>query len=115
MRTAHHLRLLSVATLLAVGIGSSPLPASADTLAVTSLDCQPRHGGYLCTGYVSGGTGTYTYLWNIGATYSGPDSSKAVTGCPTGSTTVRTVRFTVTDSSGASASQSTSIDCRETW
>lgn len=117
MRTAHRFRLLTAAAVTALGIAGSPLPASADTLAITSLDCQPRHGGFLCTGYVSGGTGTgtYSYLWSIGAMYSGPNSSKAATGCPAGSTAVRLIRFTVTDSSGASASQSASIDCSLTW
>jgi hypothetical protein len=118
MRAVRRFQLLTLAALIALGLGSSVLPASAATLAITSLDCQPRHGGFVCTGSVSGGTSPYTYLWNQGAlktSSSTSTTSTAVVGCPAGSTTVRTITFTVTDSRGATVSQSTQIDCSETW
>jgi hypothetical protein len=121
MRMPRRTRSTKAAVVAGLGIAaviSSALPASAATLAITSLDCQARHGGFLCTGYVSGGTSPYTYLWNQGAlktSSSTSTSSTAVVGCPAGSTTVRTISFTVTDSDGATASQSTRIDCSETW
>jgi hypothetical protein len=117
MRAARRLRSLIFAALIAVGLGSSPVPAYAATLTVTSLDCEPRHGGFICEAHVSGGTGTYSYLWNSGAitnSYNFADGSRVVIGCPAGSTT-RTITFKVTDSSGATASRSTQIDCRQTY
>ena len=117
MRTARCLRSLTVACLLAVAVAGSPLPAVAATLTVTSLSCEPRHGGFVCEAYVSGGTSTYSYLWNSGAitnSYDFANGSRVAVGCPVGSTT-RTITFKVTDSSGATASRSTQIDCRLTY
>jgi hypothetical protein len=116
--TARRTRSLAVPALIVLAIGSSPVPAFADTLAITSLDCRPRHVSYICTGYVDGGTGTYTYAWNHGAvtsSYNGPASSSAVFSCPAGTTAVRSIAFTVTDSNAATVTQSTSIDCSLTW
>lgn len=121
MRIPRRARSRKVALVVGLGLAtvmSSAVPASAATLAITTLDCQARHGGFVCTGSVSGGTSPYTYLWNQGAlktSTSTTTTSNVAVGCPAGSTAVRTISFSVTDSSGATASQSTQIDCSETW
>jgi|GEM_PF-3574489 len=116
-RRNRSLMVLAGASLSLAATLSSSLPASAATLAITAMDCQPRRGAFLCTASVTGGTSPYTYTWNGKTTQGteGSTSSIAVFSCPSGSTAVRTVTFTVTDSASSTASQSRQIDCRETW
>jgi hypothetical protein len=104
--------LLTAATLTVVGLGmSSPLPASATTLTVTSLGCEPRPAAIICEGYVSGGTGGNSYSWTP---YSGHQSNFA----NSSSTTIYcqvgfwySVTMTVTDSSNATASKTINAYC----
>jgi hypothetical protein len=96
-------------------------PAQATTLTV-SITCSgmspypgyPGYSAYSCTAWPSGGTGSYTtYTWTVStgwygsSTYVGSQTENF--GCK-----YNTVRFQdvmVTDSSGATASASSSIYC----
>jgi subtilisin family serine protease len=85
------------------------------TLAVTSLYCEDMGGGgpyyntTYCEAYVSGGTGVYSFDWNVieSTRYDFANGSQ-ITGVCTGS---YPVTFTVTDSSGATASLSRTFRC----
>ena len=114
MLDVHPIRSLKVAALIALALGStfsSPLPAFASTLTVTSLDCEVRHGGFICDAHVSGGTGGYTYTWNQVATsrVDGVDSSRMAAACAVGSSP--RVSFFVSDSAGATASRTQIVNC----
>lgn len=111
MRTARRTRSLKAA-LVGVGVASmmsSSLPAYADTLTVTFLNCEPRYYGMWCEAYVSGGTGGNTYTWNQPTVMrsDGPSSSIIAIACE-GS---RFVTFTVKDSSNATASATIYHNC----
>ena len=112
MFNARRIRSLIVAALAVLGLGlSSPAPAFASTLAVTGLGCETSLQGFFCDGYVSGGTGTYTYTWNQ-AYYARSDyasGSMITVYCEMG--TSRTVTFTVTDSSSRTASRTIYVYC----
>ena len=110
-----------VAVLLFVFTMSVTQPAHADTLTV-SMTCSgmspypgyPGFSAYSCTAYPSGGTGSYTsYTWTVS---SGWYSSYTYVGAQTENFGCKhyTVRFQdvmVTDSSGATASASSSTYC----
>jgi hypothetical protein len=112
MRTARRSRSTKVTVVMGLGIAtmiSGAPPASASTLAVTSLSCSARHGGLICEAYVSGGTGGYTYTWDQGRLRTDyPDHSRVIIDCVVSSTTVA---IFVADSSGATASKSQIVDC----
>lgn len=97
-------------------------PAHATTLTVNSAPCvitgyyapdPANYGTFSCTANASGGTGGYSYSWTVfawccGDSYYG--SGQTITGnCKWG--TVRVFTVYVTDSSGATASKGTSINC----
>lgn len=114
-----HVHMLSVATLaLALTTGGAVQPApteAANTLSVTYLYCEDTGGGgtyynnTFCEAYVSGGTGSYTFDWNVIETSRADFADGSViTGVCTDS---YPVTFTVTDSSGASASRSDTFRC----
>ena len=113
MSSSHRRRSILVAALVALGsfgMASQPQPAIAATLTA-SLSCETTRIGFLCDGYVSGGTGSYTYSWNIltRSRYDGAASSTITAFCTVG--TWRSVTFSVQDSSGATASKTTNIYC----
>jgi hypothetical protein len=112
MRVPRRTRFRKAAVVVGLGLAtliSSTPPASAATLAVTSLSCSARHGGLICEAYVSGGAGGYTYTWNQGRfPTSYPDHSRVLVDCLVSSTTVA---IFVSDSSGATASKSQIVDC----
>lgn len=125
-----HLTTLAagVLALALAACGEAPLqpepPAAAhdftasSTLTVTSLSCEDVGGGGLyynetyCRGEVSGGTGGNTYHWDVivNSQTDGPDYS-VISGVCTDS---YPVTFTVTDSSGATASRSDTFVCYAT-
>ncbi len=111
MRTARRIRSLRVAVMVGVGVASmiNPLPAHATTLTITDLFCERTLMGMRCEGYVSGGTGGYTFTWSETAQYrsDGPNSSTITINCQG----YRLVTFTVTDSSNATKSQTVYQNC----
>ncbi len=97
-------------------------PAQASTLTVNSAPCvitgyyapdPANYGTFSCTANASGGTGSYSYYWTVFTWCCGDQywaSTQTITGnCKWG--TVRIFNVTVTDSSGATASKGTSINC----
>lgn len=107
-------RLLAV--LLFVLAASTARPAHASTLLFYGVVCEQygtdlSYALYTCTAYVSGGTGSYTYTWNIrntwgfDYTFTGRDSFNG--SCRDRET--RYHRVTVTDSSGATVSGNATI------
>ncbi|HEX8305885.1 MAG TPA: hypothetical protein VF612_13480 [Jatrophihabitans sp.] len=114
MFNARRIRSLIVAALAVLGLGvSSPAPAFASTLTITGLGCETVLQGFFCDADVSGGTGagTYTYTWNQ-SYYSRSDfasGSMIHVYCERG--TSRTVTFTVTDGSYATASKTVYVYC----
>lgn len=111
MSSARRIRSLKVAVLVGVGVASmiSPLPAHATTLTITELGCERTLRGARCEGYVSGGTGSYTFTWSETAQtrYDGPNGSTITIHCEY----YRYVTFTVTDSSNATRSQTAYALC----
>ena len=112
----HRTRSLQAAALVVLsgaGMISSASPAYATALTITSLSCESRPVGYLCDGWASGGTGTYTFTWNR-ATRTRSDyatGSVITVSCPVGSSS-GSVTFTVKDSAGATVSQAAgSVPC----
>lgn len=122
----HFLTLAAGALALALSAcGDAPLqpePSAAarsvtasSTLTVTSLHCEDTGGGgtyyneTFCYAEVSGGTGGNSYHWDVIVTSQsdGPNYS-SITGVCTDS---YPVTFTVTDSSGATASASGTFVC----
>lgn len=98
-------------------------PAHASTLTVHSVTCAQtgayapdpaNYGTYSCTANVSGGTGSYSYVWTVstgwspGGSFSGGQTINGV--CKYN--TVRINEVTVTDSAGATASGTGSVVCR---
>ncbi|HEY0735800.1 MAG TPA: hypothetical protein VGD69_12890 [Herpetosiphonaceae bacterium] len=113
MRSSLRRQSILIAALVALGsfgIASQPQPAVASTLTAT-LGCETLRTGFICDGYVSGGTGIYTYSWNIlyKSRYDGAASSTITVSCSIGTT--RSVTFSVQDSSGATASKSVNVYC----
>ena len=112
MRTTRRTRSSKVAVVVGLGIasmiGSAP-PAFATAVTITSMGCESRPVGALCEGYVSGGTGSYTFTWSRATrTRSDYANGSLVTISCTG---FMNVTFTVTDSSGATASQTGGTVC----
>lgn len=111
-----------VAVLLFVLAVSAAQPAYASTLTVNSVTCwqtgsypadPANYGTYSCTANVSGGTGSYSYIWTVATGWS-PGGSFPGGQTINGNCKYNTVRFnsvTVTDSSGATASGSSYIMC----
>jgi hypothetical protein len=111
MRSARRTRSLKVAVMVGVGLASmiSPLPAHATTLTITELGCERTIRGMRCEGWVSGGTGSYTFTWSETAqTRSDYSNGSMINIYCEG---YRFVTFTVTDSSNATASQTTYQNC----
>jgi len=114
MVAAHHRSawVLTLFVLLgSLAFGMPARPAVAATLTVTALSCEAVRISFLCDGYVSGGTGSYTYTWSIPtkSRYDYPDHSTIIAYCSIG--TWVGVTFSVRDSSGTTASKSTSVYC----
>jgi hypothetical protein len=97
----------------AAGLVTSAAPAYATALSITSLSCESRPVGYLCDGWASGGTGSYTFTWSK-ATRTRSDyatGSVITVSCPAGSSSAG-ITFTVRDSAGATVSQTAaSVPC----
>jgi len=116
MGISHRSRSISAAALAvagAAGLVTSAAPAYATALTVTSVSCESRPVGYACDGWVSGGTGVYSYAWNrTTRTRSDYATGSVITvSCPVGSNS-GSVTFTVTDSGGATASKTaTAVPC----
>jgi hypothetical protein len=116
MGIPHRARSLQTAALIVLsgaGLITSAAPAYATTLTVTSLSCESRPVGYACDGWVSGGTGVYSYAWNrTTRTRSDYATGSVITvSCPVGGNS-GSVTFTVTDSAGAVASKTaTAVPC----
>lgn len=113
MRSSHRRRSILIAALVALGsfgIASRPQPAIAATLTA-ALTCETLRTSFICDGTVSGGTGVYTYSWNIlyKSRYDGAAGSTITVSCAVGTT--RSVTFSVQDSSGATASKTASVYC----
>lgn len=110
-------RLLVLGAVLAlVGTGVPPTSAAqgrflSGPLSVSALSCEAVRISVVCDGYVSGGTGGYTYSWSIPAKsrYDYADHSTIIAYCSIG--TWVGVTFSVRDSSGATASRTTSVYC----
>lgn len=104
------------AVLTVVGTGVPP-PAAAQhrflssPLSVSALSCEAVRISFLCDGYVSGGTGGNTYTWSIPTKSRSDyaDHSTIIAYCVIG--TWVGVTFSVRDSSGATASRTTSVYC----
>jgi hypothetical protein len=106
---------LMVAALVAlsfIGLCSSPSPAAASTLSATmyctGLGGGPPRGYFYCNASVSGGSGSYSYLWQLSSnalidSQSNGSSSSHIDGSCRSNYSY-TVTFTVTDSLGATAS-----------
>jgi hypothetical protein len=92
-------------------MGISAAPAYATTLAVTSLTCETGVRALYCDGWVSGGTGVYTYTWSPASSlrHDYATHSEVTYSCVVG--TYVNMTFTVRDSSGATASKSKSAYC----
>lgn len=109
----HHrssVTLTLVVLLGSLGLGMFTRPVAAATLTITSLSCETLVSGFRCDGWVSGGTGSYTYTWTPTGTISNyADHSSVLIKCPPG-VWVR-VTFTVRDSSGATAAKTISQYC----
>lgn len=114
MRTLPRTRSSKLAVVVGLGIASviaSAPPAFADTLTVTSMDCEGRPVGALCDAYVAGGTGGYTYSWSrYTRTRSDFVDGSLVTFSCSGYVPIT---FTVTDSSGATASATRYTFCNQ--
>lgn len=114
MRTARRTRSsLKAAVVVGLGIAtlmSSAPPASASTLAASSISCDARRGYVTCDVYFSGGTGGNTYWWNQPTRFRTDyaDHTSAWVVCD-GTTT--TVAVFATDSSGTTASVNHVVDC----
>jgi hypothetical protein len=93
---------------------TTPRLTTTSTLTVTSLQCYDLGGGGShyneteCYASASGGTGYYTWSWDVIVT-SGDENSPYITGVCTDP--YYRVTVTVTDSSGATASLSKSFPC----
>ncbi len=116
MGISHRSRSISAAALAVAGTAgliTSAAPAYATALTITSLSCESRPVGYLCDGWASGGTGSYTFTWSK-ATRTRSDyatGSTITVGCPVGSSSGG-ITFTVRDSAGATVSQTAaSVPC----
>ena len=112
----HLFTLATAALTLAFSAGGdlpTRLDATAGTLTVTSLQCYDVGGGgqyynYTeCFASASGGTGAYTWEWDVIVT-SGDENSPHISGVCTDS---YPVTVTVRDSSGATASLSKTFRC----
>jgi hypothetical protein len=112
-----------VAALLFALIVPLAEPAHASTLTVSSVACAQtgayagdpaNYGTYSCTANVSGGTGSYSYVWTVstgwypGYSFSGGQTITGV--CKYN--TVRINEVKVTDSAGATAYGTGSLVCR---
>lgn len=108
------LRRLFAVLLFALAV-SAAQPAHASTLTVGLLSCEGIGGGnttarFYCEGSVSGGVGGNTYTWSMGGTQTNwADGSSLYGYCRVGKSSL--VQFTVRDSSGATASASTTFYC----
>ena len=110
MTRSHRIRALVIAALAVLGLGVSPLPAAATTLAITSLGCEPTPYAVICEGLVSGGSPAYTYSWNPAGNQSHySNGSMNTLYCAPGATFI--VTFSVRDSVGATASRTISAYC----
>lgn len=97
-------------------------PADAATLTVSSATCTvtgyyapdpANYGTFSCTATASGGTGGYSYRWTV-SSWCCPEQNYGSGPTITGNCRWKTIRsFTVyvTDSSGATASKGTAVDC----
>ncbi|MBV9787497.1 MAG: hypothetical protein JOZ51_04955 [Chloroflexi bacterium] len=113
MSSSHCRRSILIAALVALGsfgMASQPQAAIASTLTAT-LSCETLRTAFLCDGYASGGTGVYSYSWNVAykSRYDGAASSTITVSCTVG--TWRSVTFSVQDSSGATASKTVNVYC----
>ncbi len=106
-------RTFLVGLVMAVGLVSAAVPASADSLTLAVL-CESGTYHFSCDlNSVSGGVAPYSYLWVAldNATITSSNTSDSVSGiCGTGSNFH--VRLTVTDSLGASGSVVRGPICR---
>jgi len=107
------LHAAALVVLSGAGLVAGATPAYASALSITSLSCESRPVGYLCDGWASGGTGSYTYSWSK-ATRTRSDyatGSVITVSCPVGSSSGG-ITFTVRDSAGATVSQTAaSVPC----
>lgn len=80
-------------------------------LIVSDLGCEAMHTSFMCEGHVSGGTGGNTYTWSVptSSRYDYADYSTMSASCSIGTSV--SVTFSVRDSSGATASKTTSAHC----
>ena len=107
MLKAHWIRALVLILAIAALIGVPGRSGAAQTSLIVSIECIPLPGQLRCTADVTGGTGSYTYQWTPTPVF-GNGGRNARFNCSGPS---RALSVTVTDSNGATGSDSGTFFC----
>jgi hypothetical protein len=106
MLKVHWIRVLVLILAIAALIGMPGKSSAAQTSLIVGIDCIQLPGQLRCTAEVTGGTGIYTYQWTPTPASGGGRNARF--GC-SGKTIFLAV--TVTDSNGATGSDSGTFFC----